>query len=65
MDHGLEDLSHEQRDAHDQEVSADDPRGVNGTGSPSHGGAGCVELSLPKTKKKLHRSRSLPKIFHF
>ena len=41
MDHCLEDLSHDQGDPHDQEVSAHDAGGVNGTGPPSHD-AGCV-----------------------
>jgi len=36
VDHCLKDLSHDQGDPHYQEVSAHDPGGVNGTGSPSH-----------------------------
>lgn len=36
MDHCLKDLSHEQGDPHDQEVSAHDAGGVNGTRSPRH-----------------------------
>lgn len=32
----MEDLSHDQGDPHDQEMSADDAGGINGTGSPSH-----------------------------
>lgn len=36
MNHCLEDLSYEQGDPHDQQMSAHDPGGVNGTGSSSH-----------------------------
>lgn len=51
MDHGLEDLSHDQGDSHYQEMSADEAGGVNGTGSPSHA-AGRLLLSSWHTEKK-------------
>lgn len=51
MDHGLEDLSHDQGDSHYQEMSADEAGGVNGTGSPSHA-AGRLLLSSWHTGKK-------------
>lgn len=42
----MEDLSHDQGDPHDQEVSADDAGSVNGTGSPRHDAGPLVMASL-------------------
>lgn len=53
MDHCLEDLSHNQGDPHYEEVSAHDPGGVNGTGSPSHDAGFNVLSSLTSRKTSL------------
>lgn len=47
----LEDLSHDQGDPHNQEVSTDDAGGVNGTGSPRHDAGPLVKTSLKSTFK--------------
>lgn len=50
--HCLEDLSHDQGDPHNQEVSADDAGNVNGTGSPRHG-AGPLAMASLKSRIKV------------
>lgn len=54
VDHCLEDLSHDQGDPHDQEVSADDAGSVNGTGSPRHDAGPLLMASLKSRIKVSH-----------
>lgn len=51
MNHGLEDLRYEQGDPHDQEVSAHDAGGVNGTRSSSHDTGQMRSIQLGRSQR--------------
>lgn len=53
----MEDLSHDQGDPHNQEVSADDAGGVKGAGSPRHGAGPLLKTSLKSAFKLLAKTK--------